>query len=163
MSTWGREFIWPGTMDALTDGNFSQAGAGDAFTAFLKAFYAAVSEEILPEKLMRRRREMQFGAGQRAGKLLEKCDETVNCVAQRTVQSFVLLCCEHRVVHSESIVYPRKTFPQHANNLCVEKGLRGIYKEGLYSPLDPLCVMLKTLKATQVKLSQSHCYCLEQW
>ena len=46
MSTWGREFIWPGPMDALTDGNFSQAGAGDAFTAFLKAFYAAVSEEI---------------------------------------------------------------------------------------------------------------------
>ena len=35
-----------GAYGALTDGNFSQAGAGDAFTAFLKAFYAAVSEEI---------------------------------------------------------------------------------------------------------------------
>ena len=46
MSTRGREFIWPGPTEALTDGNFSQAREGDAFTAFLKAFYAAFFDEI---------------------------------------------------------------------------------------------------------------------
>ena len=41
------EHLGPGIhLEALTDGNFSQARAGDAFTAFLKAFYAAFFDEI---------------------------------------------------------------------------------------------------------------------
>ena len=69
------EHLGPGIhLEALTDENFSQARAGDAFTAFLKAFCAAFFDEIYPEKLMWRR-EMQFDAV-RCNGVLEKYDGT---------------------------------------------------------------------------------------
>ena len=107
---------------------------------------------------MRRRREMQFGAGKRAGKV--RRNPVLCCSTYCAKLCAALLWTQVGALWEHCLLEKNLSLEI---DLCVEKGLRGIYKEGLYSPLDPLCVMLKTLKATQVKLSQSHCYCLEQW
>ena len=68
-----------------------------------------------------RQREMQFG-GVKCDAVVEKCDGTTYCVS-RAVQTFVVLCCEHRVDCLFEQNFPEKSALTSVSEVFTKEGL----------------------------------------
>ena len=106
---------------------------------------------------MRRRREMQFGAGKmRPG-------------AGKVQQNRVLCCSTYCFVVSTgwctlSALFAWEKLFLRNESLCWKGSLRYLQGRSLFTLGSSLCLCVEYIEGkTSIKLSQSHCYWLEQW
>ena len=112
---------------------------------------------------MRRRREMQFGAG----KGLEKGwkSATKPCTVLFNVLCKALCCF---IVNTGwctlSALFAGEKLVLRNRSLCWKGSPRYLQGRSLFTLGSSLCLCVEYIEGkTSIKLSQSHCYCLEQW